>query len=275
MTSRDSGTLPGIRVIRRGAFVAVVMLWLVVVGSVVAAPKIKLKVGFSPDKPGASTTVSIGFTIQTQGGIVPPALTEVEFKLPAGMGLGTTDLGERVCTTRILELKGVSGCPANSYMGLGEALVEVPFGPEIISEHVNLAILMAPAREEHTTVLFLAYGLTPVSAEIIFHGELLNADGRYGGELHALIPLTPTLPGAPDAAVVRMTTTLGPKGVTYYKTKKGRRVPYRPSGMVIPRVCPHGGYPFAVTFTFVDGSTASTTTSVPCKTGVARGRRKK
>lgn len=173
-------------------------LWVALASPADAAPAIKLNVGFSPDKPGLSTTVSVGFTIQTQAGVVPPPLTEVEFQLPAGMGLGTTNLGERICTVSVLELRGVSGCPSNSYMGLGEALVEVPFGPEIVHESVNLAVLMAPAIEEHTTVLFLAYGVSPVAAEIIFHGELLDATGPYGAVLHALIPLTPTLPGAPD-----------------------------------------------------------------------------
>jgi hypothetical protein len=245
-------------------------LCLTLVSPAGAAPVIKLKVGFSPDRPGVRTTVTTGFTIQTQEGIVPPPLTGVQFRLPTGMGLGTTDLGERICTASILELQGVSGCPSNSYMGLGKALVEVPFGPEIIHESVSLAILMAPALEEHTTVLFLAYGVSPVAAEIIFHGELLNAGGPYGAELHALIPLTPTLPGAPDAAVVRMRSTLGPEGVTYYKTSKGQRVPFRPSGMVIPKVCPRGGYPFAATFTFLDGSTASATSAVPCKTPRSR-----
>ncbi len=252
------------------------VLWIALASPVDAAPAVKLKVGFSPDKPGSSTTVSVGFTIQTQAGVVPPPLTEVEFQLPAGMGLGTTDLGERICTATVLELQGVSGCPSNSYMGLGEALVEVPFGPEILHESVKLAILMAPAIEEHTTVLFLAYGVTPVAAEIIFHGELLDATGPYGAVLHALIPLTPTLPGAPDAAVVRMRSTLGPKGVTYYKTSKGERIPFHPSGMVIPKMCPPGGYPFAATFTFLDGSTASATSAVPCKAVRSRhGRRRK
>lgn len=262
-------------VTRLGILAAGAMLCLALACPVSATPTLKLQVGFSPDKPGSSTTVSLGFTIQGEDGLVPSPLTEVQFRLPAGMGLGTTDLGEGICTARLLELEGVSGCPPNSYMGLGEALVEVPFGPEIIQEPVNLAILMAPALEEHTTVLFLAYGLAPVQAEIIFHGELLHAAGPYGAELHALIPITPTLPEAPDAAVVRMRSTLGPEGITYYKTGKGERIPFHPTGMVIPKTCPQHGYPFAATFRFLDGSTASARSTVPCKSARARRHRAK
>lgn len=241
-----------------------VALWLTLASPGAAAPTVNLKVGFSPDHPGASTTVSIGFVIHTGANAVPPPLTQLEMQLPAGMGLGTTDLGEALCTSGTLENQGVAGCPSNSYMGLGQALVEVPFGPEIIPEHVSLAILMAPAVEEHTTMLFLAAGETPVVAEIIFRGQLLNDTGPYGARLNTMIPLTPSVPEAPDAAVVRMQSTLGPQGVTYFKTSKGQRIPFRPKGMVIPARCPHGGYPFAAKFTFQSDYTTSAHSTVPC-----------
>jgi hypothetical protein len=240
------------------------LLSLALASPVVAAPVASLKVGFSPNRPGSNTTVSFGFVIKTSANVVPPPLTELEVRIPAGMGLGTTDLGETLCTSNMLETQGVGGCSSNSYMGLGQALVEVPFGPEIIQEHVSLAILMAPAVEEHTTMLFLASGETPVAAEIIFRGQLLNDTGPYGARLDTKIPLTPSVPEAPDAAVVRMQSTLGPQGLTYFKTSKGQRIPFRPKGMVIPARCPHGGYQFAAKFTFQDGDTTSAHNAVPC-----------
>jgi hypothetical protein len=232
-------------------------------GTASAAPSVKLGVGFMPDHPGVSTTVALAFSIGAQNA-VPPPIVEVDFQLPAGMGLGTTDLGDVICTTSILEADGIAGCPHNSYMGLGEARVVEQFGPELVQETANIAILMSPAVGEHTTMLFLAAAETPVQDEVIFQGQLIDDGGPYGAQLITKIPLVATLPEAPYASVISMQATLGPRGLTYYRTAKGKLVPFRPNGMVVPASCPHGGYPFAATFTFLGGEKASATAAVPC-----------
>ncbi len=230
-----------------------------------ATPTVKIEVGFSPDHPGAQTTVNLGFTVQAPPpALVPPPVTNTEILLPAGMGLGTTNLGESVCTEHTLEALGLSGCPPNSLMGLGHAVVQTLVGSYLLKQQVQVAILMAPAEHEHTTVLYQAVGSTPVASEVIFKGEMLDAAPPYGARVVTSVPLGTAWPEGPYVALTHMLTTLGPKGLTYYQQRNGKRTPYRPRGMVVPAACPRGGYPFAATFTFLNEEKASATAVVPC-----------
>ncbi len=77
------------------------------------------------------------------------------------------------------------------------------------------------------------------------------------------VPLVPSLPDSPDVAVVQLTTTLGPLGITYYERVHGHTIAYHPRGLLLPDSCPRGGFPFAAELGFVDGSTASARRCVP------------
>jgi hypothetical protein len=70
-------------------------------------------------------------------------------------------------------------------------------------------------------------------------------------------PLIPSLPGAPDVAIVALHATLGPAGVTYYEHVAGETLGYKPPGLLLPPTCPRGGFPFAARFTFVGGAQTS------------------
>lgn len=246
-------------------YLAVLLLALAYFPSVSQADQsVRLDVGFSPDVLGASTTISVGFNVTTPNGSVPAPVTNFDLRLPKGMGLGSTTLGEAVCEPAVLELLGPTGCPANSVMGRGTALVEVQAGPEIISEPLEIGILMGPAIKHHTSMLLDAVGNSPLSAELVFHGQLLPDAGPFGAYIDTAIPITPTVPGAPDAAVVHMQATLGPRHLTYYHHVRGKLVGYQPVGMGVPEACPKGGFPFGATFTFGDGTTASAEAAVPC-----------
>lgn len=257
------------------AVLAIVSLCAFVAPETDAAENATLHVEFTPKQPGQSTTIMIGFKIGATNALVPSPLTNFSVSLPAGMGLGTTTLGEVTCTHTPLEEKGRSGCSANSLMGLGTAVVGVQFGPEIIRQNVEIAVLMAPPVEHRTTLLFYAAATTPVFGEILFEGQLLPASGQFGAKLNTAIPLTPTLPGAADAAVLSMQSSLGPRGVTYHRIVKGRRVAYQPIGMTVPSVCPHRGWPFIATFSFQDGSTVTATSRISCPRSASRHRRHK
>ncbi len=149
-------------------------------------------------------------------------------------------------------------------MGYGSGLVEVPFGPTIVYEQVRLTTFMAPLREGNLGLLFFADGETPVSAELIFHGVVLPSKAPFGGDLATSVPLVPTLPGAFDAALARFDTTLGPERITYWEYSKGRYIPYHPRGIVLPRTCPRGGFPFAASLAFYGGAHANAHAVVPC-----------
>lgn len=195
---------------------------------------------------------------------MPSPVTAVNVSLPAGMGLGLTTLGEAVCPQFVLENRGVNGCPTNALMGRGVATVEIPIGTEILHDAAIIDIFMSTPINEHTTMVFYAESRTPVFADVVFHGELLPDPGSESAFFDTLIPLVPTLPGGPDAAVVNMESTLGPEHITYYTHTHGKRMSYHPIGMAVPTRCPRGGYPFAATITFADGSVTTSKSSVPC-----------
>ncbi|HEV3071794.1 MAG TPA: hypothetical protein VGY76_10275 [Solirubrobacteraceae bacterium] len=237
-----------------------------------AGQLVSLKVGFSPDRLSASTTINVGFDVKTPTGQPPSPLVGISMNMPKGVNLSTTSLGLAVCHPAPLEADGPEGCSPNAVMGHGTALVEVPIGPEIIHEWANVTILMGPAIDHHTTLIYYADGRTPVSAQVVFNGLLLPGSGPFGGLLNTTIPLVPSLPGAPDAAVVYVRTTFGPAGLRYYKHQHGRTVAYKPEGIEVPSTCPAGGFPFAATFSFQDGSNASANAAVPCPSAAGSAR---
>lgn len=224
----------------------------------------KLHVALTPERLGAGTTIEFGFTVRAAGKRVPSPLSAVELLYPANIGLITSGLGLATCTTAMLRLLGPEACPTNSLMGRGSALVEIPVGPEVVSERGAITIWMGPPQNGSVSLLFYADGRTPVLAELIFPGVILDAPAPYGGRLTTRIPAIPSLPEAPDAAVVQMHATIGPKGVTYFERRNRMRVPYKPPGIVLPQRCPRGGFPFAAIFSFADGTHATARSPVPC-----------
>jgi hypothetical protein len=240
----------------------VLSIWLAIPAA--AGQSVKLTVALSPERLGAGTTIDFSFQIATPHGSVPPPLTALDLRYPANIGLITSGLGLATCEPAALKALGPEGCPADSLMGYGSALVEIPFGPVIIQETGHLTTWMAPIQNGHLGLLFYAEGNTPVQADLIFTSLVLEATAPYGGRLDTKIPVIEGLPGGPDAAVLRMRSTIGPMHITYYQRSHGKTIAYQPNGLRLPQSCPHGGFPFAATFAFLDGTHASARTSVPC-----------
>jgi hypothetical protein len=229
-----------------------------------AAPAVRLSASLTPEHLGAGTTIHFGFTVNNGAGHAPVPIREIDLLYPANFGIATSGLGISTCRAAVLEAEGPPGCPSNSVIGFGSALVEVPFGPETLQETTRTTTFMAPIQNERLALLFYADGESPVSAQLVFPGLVLPAASPFGGDLSATLPLVPSVPEAPDAALVKLTTTLGPSHITYYEYKKGHTIPYHPSGVLLPRKCPRGGFQFAAQFLFNDGSHTSTHTKVAC-----------
>jgi hypothetical protein len=223
-----------------------------------------LNASFSPNRLGAPTTITFGFHLTTTEGTAPPPLTSVDLEMPAGMNYTTTTLGLAICQPAVLAAKGLAGCPANSRLGYGSADVEVPFGTGAGHEIPEVQAVSGPSPKGNLTVLFYANGLYPVYAQLAFSGEVLPDSGRFGSQLATTVPLIASVPGGPDVSVLSVTSTIGPSHLTYYKRVHGRRVSFHPRGVAVPERCPHGGFPFAAAFTFLDGSHTSAQTTVPC-----------
>jgi hypothetical protein len=230
-----------------------------------AAQRVSLHVAFSPNRLGQSTTILMHVEIGGVDTPVPSPVAGIDMSLPPGMGLGMTELGLASCDPARLIKQGPKGCPPNSYLGFGKAVAEIPFGPVVVHEPVRIAIFMAPARHQHTALLLYVAGDTPVSAQLVFPALLLQGPtpGEVG-HLNTVIPPTPALPGAPDASVVDIHISFGPRGLVYYKRVRGKYVGYHPMGMAVPPACPHGGFRFAAVFRFQDGSRAEAMAEVAC-----------
>jgi hypothetical protein len=223
-----------------------------------------LHASFSPNRLGAPTTVTFGFHLRTVEGLAPPALTSLDLRMPAGMNYTTTTLGLAICQPASLLASGVAGCPPNSRLGYGTALVEVPFGVGAGHEIPEVQVVAGPSRGGNLVVLFYANGLFPVSAQLTFAGEVLPDTGRFGSQLQTNIPLVTSVPGGPNVSIVDVQSTIGPAHLTYYKHVHGRRVAFHPRGVAVPERCPRGGFPFAANFGFQDGSSTSASTTAPC-----------
>jgi hypothetical protein len=227
---------------------------------------------FEPDRLGASTTVTIGFRIATPSGETPSPLVDVELSLPAGVTAGFNTLGLASCSPATLQERGASGCSPDAFVGRGSALVEVPFGAGVLYESVKTAILMGPLVDGHTAMSFYASGTSPVIAHLVFPTLFLGNAAPFGALLNTSIPPIAGLPGAPDVALVSMQSSIGPKGLKYYKRVHGATVAFAPEGFDVPSTCPAGGFPFAARFTFDDGSTESATSTAPCPPRGGHGR---
>ncbi|HSZ12616.1 MAG TPA: hypothetical protein VK790_01100 [Solirubrobacteraceae bacterium] len=219
----------------------------------------KLRASLTPERLGAATTVSLGIQI-TAKTRVPSALRSIQLAYPRDLGLATSGLGLASCSPATLEALGAEACPADSRMGSGSAVVEIPVGPDIVKETVSLELFAGPSPDGRLHVLVYVSSVFAVHAEFVFSGVLL------AGRLRIAVPLIPALPGAPDVAVTRMQVTLGGP-LTYYERVHGRNLAYHPPGVGLPDSCPGGGFAFAATFAFADGSHARARTAVPCPRG--------
>jgi hypothetical protein len=231
-----------------------------------------LHTSFSPDKLGASTTIGFGFALADTSGGPPAPLTSVSLRLPAGINYLSTTLGLAICQPETLLTLGPSGCSPNSRLGFGSAYVEVPFGQSSGHEIPDIQALMGPPHDGNIVVLFYADGAEPVSAQLVFQGELIAGSSTLGGSLNTAVPLIPSVPNGPPVSIVRVQTTIGPAHLTYYEQVHGRTISFHPQGVSVPASCPRGGFQFSAQFAFQDGNSTTATSTVPCPRRAAHRR---
>jgi hypothetical protein len=258
--------LTALRVISAATTLATTLV--LCVGTSIAAQagqRVTLHAGFTPYRLGTRTTIRFGFQVHsTTPGHAPSPVTDLELNLPTGLGLTTSELGLANCEASALLALGPEGCPPNARIGSGSAIVSVPAEGAPVEEEGSLTVVVGRPDSEHLEVLFLAEGRSPISAQLVFPGHLLEDGPPFGDRLDTSIPLIPTWPGGPDVAITRMSATIGPLGLTYYRHVRGRVVAYHPRGIALPRHCPRGGFPFRADISFLDGAHAGATYIVPC-----------
>ena len=233
----------------------------------------QLSATLTPEHLGYGTNVGFEFTVSAPDGHVPAPLTGVELGYPENLGIALSGLGLETCDHKTLEAVGLSGCPPNSRMGVGAALAEIPVGPTVVREPADVAIVRAATTDGHVAMLFYVNGEAPVIAHLVLAGLLLPAVPPFGGSIGIDVPLVPGLPEGPNVSVVHLRVTIGPEHLTYYERVGGKMVSYTPKGILLPKVCPSGGFRFSGVFRFADGSQAGAETTVPCPLESSAARR--
>jgi hypothetical protein len=252
--------------VRRRLFLllAVIAASAVPAASCIARQTVALTASLTPERLGHSATIGFGFKVKALDRVLPSPMTSIELFYPANLAFALSELGLAQCTATTLQRHGVPGCPANSVMGYGTASAAVPFGPIIVRETAHVTVLRAPTEGGHITLLIYVDGQSPVLVPLAIPAAILPAQLPFGGSLSIDVPPVPTLPEAPDAAVVRFRVAIGPQRLRYRERVHGRVIRYQPRGVPLPNRCPRGGFKFAATFQFQDGSRTGARTAVPC-----------
>jgi len=215
----------------------------------------------SPDLLGArgALTLRIHYTGGELG--VPSPVRRAVLRLPAGLTLDIPSLHS--CSMARLEVRGARGCPRQSEIGTGQALVEANLGAQPITETATLRAFLGPPENLQPTFEIFAQGYTPIGQEMVLTATALPDRPPYGEQLVMSIPPIPSIPPEPDASISSFSLTIGSDS------------PHRPrdaNTILIPSSCPAGRFPFAGQFTYADGSAGSTLATVPCP--VMRRRKK-
>jgi hypothetical protein len=207
---------------------------------------------FDPDRLGAMGALTVA--IDLTGGTLSeaPPLRRVVLRLPAGLGVEVPHL--RSCAPGRLQLLGARGCPAQSRLGVGHALVQAPLGSQLLGESVSLWVFLGPLRNLQPTFEILAQGYTPFDERQVFDGTVQPDQPPYGEDLVLSIPPIPTLALEPGASIASMSLTIG-----------SSRGSARESNTTIePKRCPRGGFPFAAELTYANGSIQDLDTATSC-----------
>jgi len=207
---------------------------------------------FHPDRLGAMGALTV--TIDLAGGALgdPPPLRRFVLRLPTGLGVEVPHL--RSCEPHRLQLWGARGCPAQSRLGVGRALVRAPLGSQLLGESISLWVFLGPLRNLQPTFEMLAQGYTPFDERVVLSGTVLPDNPPYGEDLVLSVPAISTLPLEPVASIASMSLTIG----------SSRRSARESNTTIEPTRCPPGGFPFAAELSYADGSTQNISTATPC-----------
>jgi hypothetical protein len=207
----------------------------------------------TPDRLGARAALT--FTISYAGGEfgVPAPVRRSVLRFPAGLSLEIPKL--RGCAAAQLRARGASGCPAQSEIGSGHALMAVHTGTLTITERAHLEAFLGPPRNLEPTFEILARGYSPLDERRVFVGAVLPDEAPYGEQLVLRIPPIPSLPLEPDASIVTFSLTIGAS-----KARRGANA----NAVLVPSSCPAGGFPFAAEFVYAGGASGSALTTAPC-----------
>jgi hypothetical protein len=214
-----------------------------------------LEAFLSPNRLGGRGSLTVTLRYSGGEGGVPAPVRRSVVRLPAGLSLDIPSLHS--CSAARLRARGPGACPAQSLLGRGHALMEVHAGSQKITEEVSLWAFLGPlsAQSLEPTFEIFGQGYTPVDEGKVLTGTVTPVNPPYGEQLALAIPPITSLPLEPDTSIATFSLTIG---------TSGRGSSHAGAQVLVPRICPPGGFPFAGEFEYADGSTGSALATVPC-----------
>lgn len=159
------------------------------------------------------TVLTIG---DTAGGL-RPALTNTTLRFPKGAVVNAKYF--KRCNPKNLETKGLKGCSKASQIGSGKAQADAR---PIVNDPVNAKITLFNGLPRNGNPTIIIYAFPDLSSPLAIVGELKRGGKNYGYVLDVDVPVIPTLPGQPNAAVSTFDATTFDKKVK----RRGRTIHY-------------------------------------------------
>jgi hypothetical protein len=227
-----------------------------------AASRLTVHVSASPDKLGAPTNIAASATVSAEGQSLPAPVRTVTVYLPAGLSIDTH--GMRPCVATRLLAVGPGACPRTSRIGFGAGRGGLELAKQVIPGPFKLDLFLGPSEGGRLTLLIYASGSSPSLEQFVVTAREVAAGPPYGRAFTADLPLVPTLPGAPEGSIESVSLTFGAANAAYFQTLHGRRRLVHVRGIVLPKRCPRGGFPYKVVTMLADGSSPSSAGAIPC-----------
>ena len=216
---------------------------------------------FTPDKLGAPANLSVRAAFSANGA-VPAPIGRVLAWGPAGLKIDVAGAG--TCNRSRLEAQGPAACPANSRIGFGGGIGLQELGKQLIKEPFTLDFFLAPKENGRVVILVYVEAKSPVAVELVIVAKETRAPKPYGFAVEFEIPPIPTLPGASYASLESTYFTVGSQHIAYYHRVHGKRRLVNVKGLIVPKTCPKGGFPFKAMITYLDGTSGTYDYTVPC-----------
>jgi hypothetical protein len=227
-----------------------------------AAETLVVHESFTPDRLGATTNLSVTASFLSSTGGPPSPIDKLTLYAPAGMGVDAHGAG--TCTVARLRERGPSGCPANSRAGFGGGVATFAFPKETIHESFTLDLFFAPREHGRLALAAYASAVAPLAVELVVVAKQVPAPKPYGLGFSVEVPPISALPDAPSPSVESAFATFGSTDAAYYEMVRGKRTLVHLKGLLVPKTCPHGGFPTQGTVDFADGATLTVNPVIPC-----------
>lgn len=251
-----------IRIPAASALATLATCWLCTLAAPAVAPAAavtpsgaSMRPSLLPDRLGASTALTLAFRFSGGEEGVPAPLSGMVVRLPAGLTINLR--GVKTCAKSRLQSRGAAGCPTGSLVGRGHALMSVHAGSLAVPEEATVTAFRGLNRGSRPTLEIFGQGETPLDQSSISTAVLEPDSAPYGSKLTISIPPIPTLVLEPNASFESLSLTVG--GISH-----SPRAHAAAGAILVPRSCPAGGFPFAASFTFADGSVTSASATVAC-----------